>query len=72
MDPDLIFVAGVALVALSLPAVLNAFSTSGRSFVPAIALAVFGSALIVLASFLTTGEGYALTDIPGIIREFLK
>lgn len=72
MDPDLIFLIGVALAALSLPAVISAFSTSDRSFVPAIALAAFGSALIVLAHFQTTRDGYSLTDIPAMIQELLQ
>ena len=72
MNPDLIFVLGVVIFALAIPAVINAFSTSGSTLKPAVALAVVGGSLIVFAQTQTTGDGYALTEIPSIVMGLIR
>lgn len=67
MNPDLIFVLGVVIAALSIPAVINAFSTSGSSLKPAVSFLVVGSSLIVYA--ISTGtRDYSLTELPAIVK----
>ncbi len=71
MNPDLIFVVGVAIFALSVPAVISAFSTSGMSLKPAIGCVAVGGALMLLASSQST-EGYSLTELPRIVMRLLN
>ena len=72
MDPDLIFVIGVVIFALSIPAVINHFSTSGTTLKPAMAFVVVGGSLIVFAQSQTTGDGYSLTQLPSIVMGLLR
>lgn len=71
MNPDLIFVIGVGIFALAIPAAINAFSTSGRTLKPALACLVVGGSMIVLAQSQST-SGYSLTELPSIVMELLK
>ncbi len=68
MDPDLIFLLGVFVFALSVPATISAFSTSGKTLRPAIIAILVGGALIVWATSQTPG-GYSITQIPALILE---
>ncbi len=72
MDPDLVFVIGVAIFALAFPAVIRSFSTSGASLKPAIVCVVVGGSLILLANAQTSREGYSLTEIPAIVKRLLQ
>ena len=71
MNPDLIFVLGVVIFALSVPAVVSAFSTSGMTLKPALGCVVVGSALILLASS-QSSNGYSLTELPRIVMGLLN
>ncbi len=71
MNPDLIFVIGVGIFALSIPAVINAFSTSGMSLKPAVILVVVGGSLILLASSQSTKE-YSITELPAIVMGLFR
>ena len=74
MTTDLSLVAGICLVALSLPSFLNAF-THGRSPRLAALFAVIGLGLIVYANSARTG-GYGVQDIPAafgrVIAQFTR
>ncbi|MEM6824871.1 MAG: hypothetical protein AAGB18_04215 [Pseudomonadota bacterium] len=72
MNPDLIFVIGVGIFALAIPAVINAFSTSGMTLKPALAFVVVGGSLIVFAQSQTTTETYSLTEIPKIVMGLFR
>jgi len=64
MSPDLTLVAGICLMALSLPSFLNAY-THGRSPRLAALFAVIGLALIVYANSTRIG-GYSVEEIPAV------
>ena len=72
MNPDLVFVIGVAIFALAIPAVINAFSTSDMTLKPAVICVVVGGSLILLAQSQTTGDGYSVTEIPSIVMALLR
>lgn len=71
MNPDLIFVVGVVIFALAVPAVISAFSSSDMTLKPAIVCAVVGGGLIVLAASQST-QSLSLTELPAIIMRLLK
>ncbi len=71
MNPDLVFVVGVVILALAFPAAISAFSSSDVTVKPAIICVVVGSSLIVLASSMSSG-GYSVTEIPAIVMRLLK
>jgi hypothetical protein len=68
MDPDLIFLLGIFVFFLSVPATISAFSTSGKTLRPAAIAIIIGGALIVWASSQTPG-GYSITDVPALIKK---
>lgn len=59
------FVGGMVLALLAIPAVISAFS-SDRPLKGALTLAVTGSALM-LAAYATKPEGYRADEIPKVI-----
>ncbi|MEM0947507.1 MAG: hypothetical protein AAGK37_08890 [Pseudomonadota bacterium] len=68
MNPDLFFLLGLIVTGLAIPATLSAFSTSGKSFRPAILCVVIGGAMLVYATSQNT-VGYSANDIPRILGE---
>lgn len=72
MNPDLIFVVGVVIFALSVPAVISAFSTSDSTLKPAVVCIVVGGSLIVLAQSLSAGGGPSLNDLPSIVMGLFR
>ena len=71
MNPELIFLIGVAILALALWAVINAFSSSDRTLKPAIILGVVGGGLIVIATSMSS-QPLSITDIPEMIARLLR
>jgi hypothetical protein len=63
MNPDLAFVLGILACLAAFPALLNSFSTSGRTFRAPAVLVVFGLSMIVYAANNRQG-GYSAEDIP--------
>lgn len=71
MDPDFVFVLGVGVFALSVPLVINAFSTTGGSLRSATIAVLIGGSMILWASSQSPG-GYSLTELPQIIMRLLQ
>jgi uncharacterized protein YjeT (DUF2065 family) len=66
LNPDLLFVIGLGIFALSVPIIINAFSSSDRSLRPAGLCIIIGGLMIAWAMAQTPG-GYSIQDVPGII-----
>lgn len=71
MNPDLALVLGILFCLGAFPALLNSFSTSGRTFRLPVALVVVGVGMIAWASTLHQG-GYAMDDIPKAFGNVLQ
>ncbi len=73
MDMDLIFVVGLVLAALSVPAIMSAIS-DGRAPRAPIMIILISGAMILYAAY-SHPSGYALADIPdvffGVIGRYL-
>ena len=71
MHPDLIFLAGVIVLALAFPATLAAFSSSNRTFRPVILCILVGGGL-VFAAVAQTPSGYSINDVPRIVADLVN
>lgn len=65
MDPDFLMVFGFLIAACAIPAVINYFSTSGRTLRPATILVLVGGGMMV-AALIMNPSGYAIEDLPRI------
>ncbi len=70
MNADIIFLAGLLVLGLSLPLTLAAFSTSGKTFRPVVLCLIIGGSMVLLAIALNPGS-YSANDIPRIIGDLL-
>ena len=71
MNPDLIFVIGVVIFALAVPAVISAFSSSDVTLKPAMVCVVVGGSLIVLAVSQST-TSLSLSELPAIVMRLFR
>ena len=71
MNPDIFFLVGILILALSLPLTLQAFTTSGKTFRPVVLCLLIGGGMLVFAMSQST-ESYSLRDIPRIIGSLLR
>jgi hypothetical protein len=70
MDPDTLFVIGLALVVLSIPAVVSSISKGDRPRIATITLMIAG-AMVVWAMSNKPG-GYTLETIPAVVAKVLR
>ena len=70
MDPDFIFLAGVAILSLAIPATISAFSTSGATMRVPMVCVIAGGSLVAWASITTPG-GYTLDDVPRLLMALI-
>ena len=71
MNPDLLFLGGVVILALVFPATLAAFSSSDRTFRPVIVCILLGGGLVAYA-LMQAPQGYTANDIPRIVAELVR
>ena len=71
MNPDLMFLGGLIILALVFPATVGAFSSSDRTFRPVIICILLGGGLVAYAMSLNP-QGYTAEDIPRIVRELFR
>ena len=70
MDPDTLFVVGLGLGVLSVPAIVSSVSNGQRPRIATITLMVAG-AMVVYAISKKPG-GYAIEEIPGVIAKVVN
>lgn len=70
MDPDTLFVIGLALAVLSIPAVVSSISKGDRPRIATITLMIAG-AMVVWAMSNKPG-GYTLETIPAVVAKVLR
>lgn len=70
MDPDTFFVIGLALVVLSIPAVVSSISKGDRPRIATITLMIAGTMMVWALS--NKPGGYAIEDIPEVVARVLK
>ena len=66
MNPDVIFLLGLAVAALAVPATISAFSSSDKTLRPAVIAILIGGALVVWANSQKPG-GYDLRQVPKLV-----
>ncbi len=71
MNPDVIFVLGLFISALAVPAVISAFSTSDATLRPAAACIMLGGSLVLWA-MTQSPSGYTLAEVPGIVVSLFR
>ena len=67
MNPDVIFLLGLLIFGLSVPAVISAFSTSGSTLRPAAMCVLVGGTMIVWAMSQST-TAYSVAMIPDLVK----
>ncbi len=70
MDPDMLFVIGLALGILSIPAVVSAISNGERPRIATITLMIAGTMLVWAIS--NKPGGYPMESIPTVVARVLK
>ena len=71
MNPDIVFLVGLVILLLGIPATISAFSSSDRTFRPVILSILVGGGMIVFAMSQTPG-GYTANDVPRILGELFS
>lgn len=74
MDPDLIFVIGLVLVAFSIPSMLSAYSEGRAPRVSAMVIVLAG--VMIVYAYNTKLGGYDFASIPdtfmGVVAKYIK
>ena len=70
MNPDILYLAGVTLLALCFPLSIRAFSTSGATMRPVMLCILAGGTLFLIATRMTP-QGHSLADVPRIVARLV-
>ena len=70
MDPDTVFVIGLALGVLSIPALVSAISNGERPRIATITMMVAGGLIVYAIS--NKPAGYPIEDIPAVVWRVLN